>query len=831
MNRFPVLTLGLAALLNAAHAFADVTIIRDGKPEAKIYVSQETDLDDAYGGDEPRSTTNKRPKPNFGVEGDAFRARGVKDLIDHLEIMSGAKLEMVVVDDPAKITGPAIVIGPLAAKMGAALPAKPTQTLEAFRLVVKGDKILVAGESERGTLYGIYEILTSLGCDWVMPGKVGQVVPKRSTVTLADRDVTQAPAFVMRRLWYRGYHTKEHPAIPGEFERFDLWSLRQRRGDTRTPAGDTGGHVWDQFIRRHKEEFDKDPTMLALTPDRSGKLVRRGPQLEAVHPRVAELFAEEITKAYEKNIAEGKWTKDTPAGFGIGPADGLSYSVSPEAIAAGSNVIDPMVGDRDQTDIVILLANRILEKVKPKYPNAMVGFYSYSVHEMYPKRYVPDPNIAIIFAPINFSRFHGVTDPNSRTQAVFKGILEQWGELSKKQGNPLLYRGYSWNLAENMLPFTKVRVWGEEIPFYNKFNIKVMNVEGTKMWSILGPSDYIFMRLCWDSTLDWKKLLHEYCMKAYGKGGPFIEEYQLMLAERQSSAKQEAGSYHAFPLIYDDARVAKMRELMDKARAATADSPADRTRVEYMANGPEALRIYLAYFRATQEFDFPEAAKQFAALRAQWDKMYALNSDTVSNEAAAYLKRFIAGFVERSVKYSTAPYQIIDKLPDELPTKFDDKLTGYIDKLHEPATDDSKWQKTKTISSTWDSQRISDAHRSGGVWYRHRFTPKVSNGQAVGLFLGGFEDEARVWVNGQFIGTSGRRFSNPAEYDLTDAIKPGAENVLAIQIIRNSSANELGLGGIIRPSFIFTGPKLEKKAPGESDLKRVLPGGELGGDE
>ena len=212
--------------------------------------------------------------------------------------------------------------------------------------------------------------------------------------------------------------------------------------------------------------------------------------------------------------------------------------------------------------------------------------------------------------------------------------------------------------------------------------------------------------------------------------------------------------------------------------------------------------------------------------------MYAANSDQVANEAPAYMKRFLAQFVERALKYSTAPYAIVEKLPDELLTKFDDKLTGYIDKLHEVSVDESKWQKTKTISSTWDAQRLSDAHRMGACWYRQKFTlPASTNGQNIGLFLGGFEDEARVWLNGEFLGGSGRRFSSPAEFDLTDAIKPGVENVLTIQIVRNSSANELGLGGILRPSFIFTGPKLEKKAPGETELRRVLPGGELGAVE
>ena len=76
------------------------------------------------------------------------------------------------------------------------------------------------------------------------------------------------------------------------------------------------------------------------------------------------------------------------------------------------------------------------------------------------------------------------------------------------------------------------------------------------------------------------------------------------------------------------------------------------------------------------------------------------------------------------------------------------------------------------------------------------------------LFLGSFNDEATVWVNGQRIGSSGRQFSKPVVFDLTPALQPG-ENTIAIRIVRNQSLNELGVGGLFRPSFLFTGPKPE----------------------
>ncbi len=789
------------ALVMVGPALGEVTLIRNGKPAGRIYLAAP----------------------------DATIMTAVEDFNYHLRKMSGAELDVVTNGTPGSIKGPALVLGDLAVALGAK-PGKSSLSKEGFRLLVKGDRVLIGGESADGAVFGMYELLTRLGCDWIMPGEIGEIIPVSKTVTVPNLDESQAPDFVMRKLWYRGYHTKAHPSIPGERQRFSLWLRRHKSGNFEHFAFDTKGHVWDAFIRRHKAEFEKDPTMLALRKGPDGKLVRKGPQLESTHPRVIALFAEEIRAAYEKNIKAGKWTKDTAAGFGIGPADGLGYSMSPESLAAGSGKVDPIMGDLDRTDELILMANRILEKVHRDYPNAYVGCYSYSTHAGYPTKYKPNPRIVQIFAPINFSRFHGVGDTNAPTQQYYRRIVEQWGALAREQGNPLVYRGYNWNLADNLLPYTKVRIWGEELPFYKEQDILGLNVEATKMWSVLAPSDYVFMRLAWNTQQNWKQLLREFCEKAYGQGADEMEQYHLALIERQHGAGLQAGSYHAFPLIYDADWIRNSLALIDQA-AKAAKRRDEKTRIGFTRHNVEALRLYLDYDRAAKTFDFPAAKRAFDALRAHWDKAYAQNTDLVANEAPHYLNRFIAKFVDEGLTYSSDPYRMILKVPDELPTHFDEQVIGHGDGFdyERPETDDTNWVKTRTYSSNWDAQGLAE-HRVGAVWYRFRFTlPADLKNQPIGLFAGGFEDEMRIWINGQLVGTSGRRFSNPAVFDLTDGIQAGTENLLAMQVIRNSCANEIGLGGILRPCFLFTGPRLENKAPGpQLELRRVLPGGELG---
>ncbi len=819
---------GLALLLGLgqpAHLEADVILVQDGVPRARIFADLPVSP-----APEPQKGGRKKTGPDktrLSPAEEQF-ARTLTDLNEHFQKMSGASLEIIRTDDPAEVTGPALVLGELAHKLGAA-PRKATESREGFRLRTKGDQVLIGGESLEGVRCGVYELLYQLGCDWVMPGEIGEVIPRKRTLSLPDCDASQTPDFLIRRLWYRGYRTPEHPAQPGEKERFAQWLNRQKGGNFSHVATGTGGHVWDAFIRRHKAEFEQDPTMLALVKMPDGTLQRRGPQLESTHPKVVELFVKEIRDAYQKNMAEGKWTRETAAGFGIGPADGLGYSLSPESLAAGSGEIDPITGELERTDELVLLGNRILERVRTEYPNVYVGFYSYSTHAGFPSKYVPDPKITVIFAPINFSRFHGVTDPNSRTQALYRRVVEQWGELSRKQGNLLTYRGYNWNLADNILPYSKVRIWGEEIPFYKQQGFLGMSVEGTKMWSVLGPSDYVFMRLCWNASQDWRALLHEYCVKAYGKGADAMERYHRGLIQRQSEARQEAGSFNAFHLMYDQTWVEDAQRNIAAALSA-ADTPNDRTRIGFAAHTLQALRLYLTFHDAVVHLNFPGMKEGYDAMRAHWQKAYDTNSDLVANEGPAYLRRYLGQFVDEGLKYSSAPFKVLHRLPDTLLTRFDAQEVGHLRNYHEPGLNESGWRETRTYSSTWDAQDLCAGHRSGAVWYRHRFTlPAHGTSQPMGLFLGGFEDEARVWLNGKLIGTSGRRFSNPAVYDLSEEARPGEENLLAIMVVRNSAANEIGLGGLLRPGFIFSGPRVEEKAPGKNlELKQVLPGGDLG---
>lgn len=800
----------LSCTLIAASGLQAVDIIKEHKAVSRIYV-------EAFAEEKQDSTVKKTPvNIPFARQGEKILMTAVADLNYHLRKMSGAELEVIRVSDVSGIKAPAIVIGAPANTLGAK-PKGTSELGETFRIRTQDGMILIGGESPLGCAYGIYELLSILGCDWVMPGVNGEIIPERADVSISELDIEQSPSFSVRCPWYSGGASVITQKCR---EEFDQWKLRQKEQLDRQwhPLMMSGGHVWGTLISKYAEEFKKNPEMLAMVRLPDGTMKRKGPQIETTNSKVIALFADYIREMFRKN----GWANDKNICIGVGPSDGGGFSESPESTIAGANRIDPISGDPDITDLQILLCNQLIEKLEGEFPNLRLGFYLYNTHADYPMKYTPNRKVTIVLADITYSRLHGIGDRSSKTRAYYKDILEQWGNLSGRQGNNIFFRGYNWNLAENFLPYTKLKIWGEDIPYYKKMGVIGFYNEYSKAWSVLGPSDYLEAKLIWNASLDWKEVLSKYCRNAFGKGAPFIEKYYLMLADRQSRSGYEAGSYHSFGLMYDDNFVKESLALFAQAEKA-AEKDSEKMRVRFAAAPAEMLKHYLTFRKAYSSFDFVSAKKTFEQMKSELKQYEETDPNLICRNAVKYLDRFYGKFMDESVKYSTGDYRVIFPLPDRLKTVFDSGNCGQTMNYFGTEINDMDYISTATYSSTWDAQGLM-GYRSGSVWYRIpvELSDKLKN-EPVGLFVGGADSIVRIWLNGEYAGM-GQGFARPFQFDLTGLCRTGG-NLIVIQVQRYGNS-EIGTGGLIYPSFLFTGPRLANKAPKTEKLERVLPGGE-----
>lgn len=680
---------------------------------------------------------------------------------------------------------------------------------EAFRLRIEGNRAWVSGRSPAAVSHGLYELLERLGCHWVMPGTLGEVIPSCADPKPEACDVEEAPSFAVRAPWYSGSRSKLLTKLKAEFA---VWKRRLKLQETREhhPLMMLGGHTWQDIIRQNKKEFDEHPEMYALVRQVDGSFKRKGPQIETTHPRVLELFEEYIRSHYRRN----KWPNDKTICISVGPADGDGYSESSESRAVGSGRICPVSGSVDQTDTMILLCNTLLKRLEKEFPNLHLGFYLYAAHADFPMRYRPDPRIVIVIADISYSRLHSALEPIPG-RIYYKDIIDCWA----KTPNVKFYRGYNWNLAESFLPFSKLKIWADDLPLFKAMNVQGVYNEEMAGTATLAASNYLEAKLLWNVEEDPAAVLDEFCRAAYGKGSAPMVAYNRMLTKRQSEAKEFAGSFHGMHVIYDKTFVREAGGLFDAA-LASAETEAEKERVRVARFPLDELGRFLELRACQFAFDFKKAQRLYDETVAARKAMLKREEGLVGTSAIRHLERFFEKSLCESVKYTSEPYRMICPLPDEMTTVFDPYNGGAAMGFQRADVDDSRWLKTKTFSLPWSTQGLWPIVR-GSVWYRVRL-PRLDD-ETIGLLVGGADNIVRVYANGRYVGM-GNGFAKPMAFDLTGFVHKGDGNFLAIQVERQGSS-ELGTGGLVYPSFLFTGPRLEQRAPKLDLTTRLLPGG------
>ncbi|MGL1888147.1 MAG: beta galactosidase jelly roll domain-containing protein [Reichenbachiella sp.] len=111
-------------------------------------------------------------------------------------------------------------------------------------------------------------------------------------------------------------------------------------------------------------------------------------------------------------------------------------------------------------------------------------------------------------------------------------------------------------------------------------------------------------------------------------------------------------------------------------------------------------------------------------------------------------------------------------------------------------TDDSTWSVME-VPNFWSDSELGSVN--GVVWFRKKVSvPKSMENQEVKLWLGRIVDQDHVYVNGQFIGSTGYQYP-PRKYTVPAGVLKEGENTITIRVI-----NEIGSGGFIqnKPYFL-----------------------------
>ena len=748
LAKAPLLCWSLAVaawLLCTCQAFP-ATLVKDGAPRAVIVLPAEAEPDEA---------------------------EAAQELTSHILKMSGATLRTAT--EPVEGMTP-IYLGRAADRSLEALIAEKGADPASFAIVVTEAKVSIRGLSAEGTLFGVYELLEQLGVRWFMPGDFGTVIPKAKTIAIPAQTTIQAPTFRCRHL-----QSVSHQCKRNNYK----WYRRVRLGGPFFP----GSHG----IRIPKQILEERPDLFAL---RDGE--RKGRQLCVSNPDVLK-YAIEYTKDYFQKHPDAPW-------MGMGPSDGGGFCECEKCKALDGNDWDPLYCEYSVTDRYVWFFNKVLEGISDEFPDRKLCFYAYHGYIRPPQKNEPSARLVPALAPIGYCRIHGMSNPVCPERAYVRTLMEAWAKLV-----PEVYeRGYYFNLACPGFPFNKIHAIRDEVRIAKELGVAGWRVETVPNWGSMSPSIYLAAKLFWDADADVDALKQDFYTRFFGSASKPMGRY----FEKTIAALRD-GNYHTgcsfnMPDFYPaDLRRALRADLEEAARLAK-DAPY-AARVAAMRLPFDFLEHFVAMLDHRNAFDFAAAYRDLEAMRAVREKAIEHEPPLLyARSARSYMKRFWSPATESGYE-RLEDGELVAGLPDRWAFRIDSTDAGEHFRWWRRDLRGDDWQQLRTKTASWSDQGLR--YYKGIAWYRATVKiPAKFSGRKIMLWFGGVDEKAKVWVNGHLLGESFApgpglpgvpKSFKPFEFDATEAVQSGADNVVAVKIT-NKQLNELGTGGITAPVMFWS---------------------------
>ncbi len=750
---------------------ADVILVQDGTPKAKIYVSPRVMADN-----EPPVRGQSAP-----AEPEKQRQRlreSVKDLSVYLEKISGAPIEIVTAAPAKDNSGTvSLVVGELAVEAFGP-PAKTAPFKQGFRLVVAPGKVGMLGESDLATSYAIYEVLDRLGCRWYMPGEWGEVIPQTKTIALTATDFSSAPGTIYRGIWY------------GD----EAYKRRNRHGGLLLSAGHAlEGYVTDAQRAAHPE----------WVAEVGGKPSKR--RLKWSDPAVADAIGD----FWLDRLGKGPVNS-----ISLSPDDGIDFDESKADKAIDAGDFDTTSQAVSLTDRLLVICNRVVARIGTKYPDVLYGMLAYGPTTRPPVREKVASNLVPQIAPITYSRAHPMTMDEVPDNKELRQLIEGWGKTAKMTS---VYF-YAWFLAEPSAPNPMIAKWSTDVPFVLRNNCQFWQPETTANFETSMHGLYLGCRLAWNPALKPADIIAELNTGFYGHAAKEMTAYWNYIDEVWVGVPEYSGCGFGYLRRWTPERMARSRQLLNDGMVACR-TPVEVQRVKIADESLELFEHFMKmrhdqaegrWTKLAADADYWRARISYLGEKYKAQSCFTLMPWSPATLSGGYFHQFYQNsYVEES--RVAKEYQILTPQPVR-----EFRYMAAADKAGEAqgwsgATfDDSAWKTTDVCVDTWSTLGYHAWFKS--MWYRTSVKiPAVPKGKKIMLMLTSTDGSAKVFVNGQPMTYAdpkkGARdefegYCTPASFDITDAVKPGASAQISIFCTR-TDFNELGTGGLLGPVAIY----------------------------
>ncbi len=447
-----------------------ITIAENGRSDYKIVVSREASPSERHAAEELRG---------------------------FLKEMTGADLPILT--DDAEMSGKEIILGRNGHLDGLNLRVDWEELGdEGFRICTVPPHLVIAGGRLRGTMYGVYTFLESLGCRWFAPGV--SRIPKLERLSVSPMDEKQVPILEYREPYYT-------EAFDGD------WAARNKANGSAQRLDEARGgkikyshfvHTFysiippDRYFKEHPEYFSEI----------DGKRTADRAQLCLTNPDVLRITIETVKR----------WIEESPDAmiFSVSQNDWGGWCQCPEC-----RKVDEEEGSHSGT--VIRFVNKVAEAIGKEYPDKFIDTLAYQYTRKPPRHVKPLENVMVRLCSIECCFSHPLAScPENES---FRRDTEGWARVA----HTLYVWDYVTNFAHYLMPFPNLRVLQPNVQFFVKNNVKGIFEEGN--YSEGGGGEfaalrsYLLAKILWDPDCDVDAYMSEFLEGYYGPGSKAIAEY------------------------------------------------------------------------------------------------------------------------------------------------------------------------------------------------------------------------------------------------------------------------------------------------------------------
>ncbi len=513
-------------------------------------------------------------------------AWGAQELQRFLKEMSGAELPIVTDREPA--TRREILVGESNRFQELGLEVDPEQTgSEGYVLKTVKGRLVIAGATPRGTLYGCYGLLEDhLGCHWFTP-EVSSI-PKKEKLSLDALREARKPALENRE--------------PFVVDCFDGdWCARNRMNSHAANLEARHGGKVTYWAFAHsfnllvppEQYFDEHPEYFSLV---KGKRLRDHSQLCCTNEDVIRIVTDKVREAIQAN-------PDATI-FSITQNDWYNYCECEKCQELAKR-------EGSQIAPVLALVNRVAEAIEKEYPDKVLDTFAYQWTRKPPKEMRPRPNVIVRLCSIECCFSHPLATCDSKENREFRDDLIAWSKVCDR----LWVWDYTTDFRCYYLPFPNRRVLNDNIQFYLDHNVRGIFEQDTYNtpngeFSKLGG--YMMAKFLWDAAYDENRAMNDFLQAYYGPAGTPLRAWIDLLEEKVNRDNQHI---HIFdgpltPYLTDDI-LQQGDSLFDKAEEVVRDKPEflKRVRIERISldfASIERLKTRINERRQANEAQKPE---------------------------------------------------------------------------------------------------------------------------------------------------------------------------------------------------------------------------------